>query len=293
MKSIQTRFIVLMVLIVSSMLGIFGVVSYVDSKAQKSAQLQSHLAAMEQRMSQSLPQVIWRLDREHVRRIVDSELGAPAILSVAVLDGAGNMIYGASSKALTTAQGKDSRTTLFVTDRDPLVQEFPLSMVVNGRVEPLGQVRIRATTQVMDAALYRETLRLVALILLMNLVIIGALYLVMRAVIMRPLYSVRDALGHIASLDADLSRRLPPSRWKEVDEVTHNFNLFANRLEVTMGASLNEVQQAITRIAQGGVERVCGPLWHGARQFGDGALGHDAAQPAAHDCRTEGRQASS
>jgi two-component system sensor histidine kinase/response regulator len=249
MKSVQTRFIILMLIIVSAMLGVFGVVSYSDSKSQKDLQLAQHLDDVTQRLSRSLPPAIWRIDREQIRQILNAEVETPDILSVAVHDEKGRLLHIATNPSEKALAAGGSAVQPESNPR--LVRDFPLVLSQDNVTESLGTVRIQGSSKANDAALQRETERLFMLILLMNLVIVGALCAAMRLVIMRPLYAVQDALHAIASQDADLSLRLHPSQWVEFEGVTNNFNAFAHRLDQMLGASVDDVHQAISRIAQG------------------------------------------
>lgn len=247
MKSLQTRFVVLMIAIVSIMLGIFGVISYVDSKAEKRAQLDGHLRAIEQRLSQSLPAVIWRFDHEQLRQIVDAELGSVAIMGIAVYDENQRLLYSAP---LTRAFPIQQSTSLDLQAQE-FISSFGVSMADVRGPQVLGNVQVIASSHAIDAMLHKELVRLVVLILLLNLAIVAAMTTVMRVLIMRPLMGLRDGLRSMASEGADLTLRLPNSPWKEFAEVTQGFNTFAGQLEAVLGASVDEVHQTISRIAQG------------------------------------------
>lgn len=254
MKSIQARFVVLMIVIVSTMLGVFGVVSYADSKAQKQEQLTGHLYAIKQRLTQSLPAVMWRFDKEQIRKILDAELGMKSVLGIAVYDEKGRLLYSAPQAANSNAPtllGGDDRAAPVTLAQGAFLQEFALHFEADQGSELLGHVRIYATSLPIDKALQTEAIRLFVLILLMNLVIVAALCAVMRLVIMRPLNALRNALSDIAGDGADLSLRLPPSQWREFEDVIDNFNTFVQRLEQALGASIDEVHQTINRVAQG------------------------------------------
>lgn len=250
MKSIQARFVVLMIVIVSSMLGIFGVVSYADSKADKHQQLNNHLIGIKQRLTQSLPAVIWRFDREQIQQILDAEMGAAAIVGIAVYDEKERLLYSAPANSHLPLRWNAKDTPLVLPD-DAFIYAFPLTAHIDNVTEALGHVRIHASSHAIDQSLQAEAIRIFVLILLMNLAIVAALCAVMRMVIMRPLNALRHALGEIASEGADLSLRLPSSPWREFEDVTNNFNAFAARLESALGASIDEVHQTISRIAQG------------------------------------------
>lgn len=93
MNSIQNRFIVLLVMVVSLVLGSFGAYNYRDSRAQKLQQLNLELDAAVARLSRNLPDALWRFENNLVRTIVDSELGTGDVLGIEVFDEQGQSAY--------------------------------------------------------------------------------------------------------------------------------------------------------------------------------------------------------
>ena len=249
-KSIQVRFVLLMVLIVSSMLGVFGFISFAESKAEKTAQLQQTLRAAQHRLSQSLPPIIWRFDHSQIQQIVDAELGSSGIVGIGIYDEKDRLLYSAPEHAPFPSTWTPS-TPPELLPPPIFTQAFALSMIDDHFLEQVGTVRVYATSQEIEHALKKEAIRLGLLILLMNLVIVAALIGVMQWVIIRPLNALRNALHEITAEGADLTLRLPASNWQEFADVTHHFNLFVKRLEAALGASIDDVHQSITHIAQG------------------------------------------
>jgi two-component system, sensor histidine kinase and response regulator len=246
MNSIQTRFTVLLVLVVSLVLCAFGAYNYRDSQAHKLQQLDADLDAALGRMTRNLPDALWRFDNSLMHTIVGSELGGSDVLGIEVFDDKGHSMYLASS----VRAGKSWTPSDTPVD---IERSARLGFEENNVQHTLGVVRIYATTQTIRGNLQRELVRLVAVMLALNLLVTLALWVGLRVVVLRPLFAVRDALEHIAAADADLSLRLPHSSGAEFDAVAHSFNTFVARLERIMGGSIDEVHQAIGRIAGGDV----------------------------------------
>ncbi|MGN1056160.1 MAG: histidine kinase dimerization/phospho-acceptor domain-containing protein, partial [Comamonas sp.] len=254
MKSIQTRFVVLMIVIGSSLLATFGLLNYLDSRSEKNKQLDAHLQAIQLRLQQSLPPALWRFDREQIQQILDAEIGAEAILGLAVYDDKDRLLHIAATD-MDREVFPDLRSMPAHLDDTTVVREFALHMNADGGHELLGTVRVHASSSAIQQALQREALRMLALIFLMNLVIVVSLCAIMQMVIMRPLNALRNALRDIATEGADLSMRLPPSEWQEFADVIEHFNAFAARLEAALGAPIDQVHQTINRIAQGNLSQ--------------------------------------
>ena len=237
MKSIQTRFIVLLILIVSGVLGCFGAFNYVSSRAQQEAQLERQLGNVGRRLAQSLQPALWHFDQEQIRKIADAELGANDVVGIEVIDEAGESVYQAKGPAANARPDIERRSKLEIEDE--------------GKLQPLGVVVVQATRAHIEESLRRELIQLVMLMLVLNAIITLALVLALRAVVLKPLFGVRDALERIAAADANLALRLPRSHTIEFDAVARSFNTFVERLEHTMGGSIDDVYLAISHVSRG------------------------------------------
>jgi two-component system sensor histidine kinase/response regulator len=76
LRSLRNRFVVLIVLITSVVLGLFGLTSYLDNGKRLEEQLDRQIDALAARLTVSLPPVVWRFDHLQVEKTVVSELGA-------------------------------------------------------------------------------------------------------------------------------------------------------------------------------------------------------------------------
>lgn len=244
MRSLPSRFVWLVVLITSLVMGAFGAFDYVDSQARLQRQLDQQIEGIAARLTVSLPPVVWRLDDGQVERTVRSELASAEVLAIQVLDDNASALFGAY------ADGNAIPTGAAPIAAD-IRRSYPLRLQTGNTVEELGAVVIHASRAPMRAALRDDVERLLLLWLALNLFLIAALYIALRRVVLRPLCGVRDALRDIASTHADLSRRLPPGGTDEFDAVARNFNAFVERLDKTLGGSPDEVHAAIGRLARG------------------------------------------
>ncbi|KQP13290.1 response regulator [Pseudorhodoferax sp. Leaf267] len=244
LRSLRNQFVLLIVLTTSLVLGLFGLASYLDSGQRLQQQLDRQIEGIAARLAVSLPPVLWRFDNLQVEKTVVSELGAPEVLAIDVLDDAQALVLRAHRDGRVQTQAGAPL------DAD-IGRRFALQFDDAGNLQNLGSLVIHASRAPIRDSLRRELVRLVLLTLALNLTLIAALYVGLRVIVLRPLFGVRDALQAIAAADADLSRRLPASRTVEFDAVAHSFNAFVQRLERVMGGSLDDVQQAIGRVAEG------------------------------------------
>ena len=263
MYSIQNRFVVLLVMVVSLVLSAFAAYNYRDSQAQKLQQLDADLSAALGRLTRNLPDALWRFDSSLLHTLVDSELRASDWLGIEVVNEQGESVY------LATAPrgGAPWNPARWPAD---LERSTRLNFEDNGAVHSLGLVRVYASTQAIRDNVRRELVRLVAVMLALNVLVTVALLVGLRLVVLRPLFAVRDALEHIATADADLSLRLPHSRSLEFAAVARSFNTFVDRLERVMGGAIDEVHQAIGRISSGDLET---PIQLGERTDSQSVMG--------------------
>ncbi len=244
MRSLRNRFVLLVVLVTSLALGLFGALNYRDSSSRLERQLDRQIDGIAARLAVSLPPVVWRLDNPQVEKTVASELGAAEIVAIDVVD---------DSQTIVLRAHHDGRMQIGSVEdvQADMDRSYPLTFDNAGVRENLGRVVIHASHAPIRESLQRELKRLVALMLGLNLTLIAAMYVTLRVIVLRPLFEVRDALRDIAAANADLSLRLPKSKTVEFDAVAHSFNGFVSRLETVMGGTLDEVQGAISRVAAG------------------------------------------
>ncbi len=267
MNSIQNRFVVLLVMVVSLVLSAFAAYNYQDSQSQKLQQLDADLNAALGRLTRNLPDALWRFDGSLIRKLVDSELGGTDWLGIEVFNEQGESVYLAAAPR----DGQPWRSARLPADVE---RSAPLFFEENQAKQPLGVVRVYASTQTIRDNVQRELVRLVGVMLALNVLVTLAVLVALRLVVLRPLFAVRDALEHIATADADLSLRLPGSHSVEFAAVAQSFNTFVARLEQVMGGSIDEVHQAIGRISSGDLET---PIQLGERTDSHSVMGRLAA----------------
>ena len=236
--SIRFRFIFLIVLIISISLGSFGAWNYFENKALQEQALQNNIRGTVERLSISLPSAVWEYNAGQIKKIVNAEMNAPYINRIEV-------VYGNQQKFDVQNQRGFA---------DDMVQTAELKLPGNEQIENFGQVTIHGTRHEIAANLRQSLQLLVVQIIGLNIATVAALYWVLTASVLRPLGRVRDALGHIAAGDAHLAVRLPASSSHEFNEVSGQFNTFVDKLERTMGGSIDTVHRSIQRISAGDLD---------------------------------------
>jgi signal transduction histidine kinase/BarA-like signal transduction histidine kinase len=242
--SIQFRFTVIVVLVSAAFFSAMGYWNYHRDQTEKLAAVQAQTAAMSGRLSVSLTDAVWQFNQEIIQQIVDGEMGASNVVGLRVADQHGP-VYGVAKHngqriPFTNPPASDIHIPIELTRR-----------IAGGGQRVIGAVDIYISLAEMNRALGRDLLLLLAEFSGVCLALILAMFFTMRRIVLRPLNGLALALEHIASADADLSLRLPPSGFREFARVTRGFNQFIAKLQASMGGSIDTVQQAIARVARG------------------------------------------
>lgn len=236
MNSIHYRIIALIVTGVSAVLVMFGTYNYTTSRAERFAQLDHALDGVIRRLSRTVPEALWSIDRPLTQTLVDAERGMTGLLNIEVLD----------EKGLKFAEVDDA-----VREQAEITRDVPLTIEREGRRYPVGSLRVLVSTQPIRARLREELLRVSLLLLSLNVILVVALVYGIRRFVLPPIDALRLALQQVAKVDADLSMRLPESTGTEFVAINREFNQFIERLQRVVGGNVDQVQRSIARIARG------------------------------------------
>ncbi len=236
MNTIHHRLIALIVVVVSAVLALFSVLDMQRTRARQLDDLAHRIAALERRLSRTLPEALWSIDRELLRTLVDAEINIGGLVGLTVRDENSELI---AAPGPARADAPDELRTL------------PLTIVRDGRDFRVGELQVSVSAASIRTELRRDLLRQLLLMLLLDLFLVGVLSLSIRRFILRPLDAVRAALVRVGREDADLSMRLPEDASTEFAAINREFNAFIARLERVVGGNVDQVRQAIGRIASG------------------------------------------
>ncbi|MGY0194413.1 response regulator [Leptothrix sp. BB-4] len=236
MNTIHHRLIALIVVVVSSVLALFAAVDLKQTGERRLADLDQKIGALEQRLVRTLPEALWAIDRPLMRTLVDAEINIAGLVGIEVAD-ENTRVIEAPGPARADAPGQ--------------IRKLPLAIVRDGSRYAVGELRVTVSDAAIRAELRRELVRQLLLMLLLDLFLIVTLSLGIRRFILRPLDAVRDALVQVGSEQADLSTRLPEDGSVEFAAINREFNAFIAQLERAVGGNVDEVRQAIGRIASG------------------------------------------
>ena len=243
-RSIQFRFTFIVVMVAAAFFGAIGYWNYTLNKSEKLAAVQAQISAMSGRLSVSLKDSVWQYNLGIIRQIVDGEMLASNVVGISVSDRHG-VLYALAKQ--------DGKTVPFTS---PPANDIQIPIELTREAETfdkrvIGSAMIYISLVDVHKATERDLLLLVVEFSGLSIALVLAMALTMRRVVLRPLDKLDQALEHIASVDADLSLRLPDADFKEFASVTRSFNQFIAKLQTTMGGSIDTVQLAIAKVARG------------------------------------------
>ena len=218
-QSIRFRLNVLFALLVSVLLGLFGLRYYMESRTELQARYGASVQAIRARLEVTLAGPMWKLDKENLDFILEAEI-KPPVVGITVRDDVAAPVY-ASAWSASADQLKQFQDTL----------EFPLRIERNGVVRDLGIVALTTTHAQIEEDLHRLVRERLIEIVVMVVLLLIALSLVLRQLVLRPIDELKRALTDAAGVtDANTRLVLPVHRKDEFGDVVHSFELIARRL---------------------------------------------------------------
>ncbi|MBI3146354.1 MAG: HAMP domain-containing histidine kinase, partial [Pseudogulbenkiania sp.] len=214
--SIGFRLNILFVLLVTAVLSLSGVLTYLSTRRQLEQQYAEARNALQERIRTNLPLPIWNLDTTLLRQNLTAEL-KPPVLSIAVYEESGKLL------AATGAPVADSA----VAER----LDVPISLNQFDRRFALGHAKVLMSREGIEAQLRTQVWNRIAEILLLDAVLVVALSLGLRVLVLKPLGTLKNALALAAEHQGgDESLTLLTERQDEFGEVVRSFNRIAQRL---------------------------------------------------------------
>jgi len=247
LHSLQARVSALLVWVLTLVMVVMQMQAYQRLEGSFRKDLAVHLEQVKARMTIGLSAAIWEFNQRQIMQTIEGELNDGAVTGLQVQNQFGALLYGVSLVDGKWVEGGEQATP------DEVVT-FDLRHNDNGQQIDQGRV-----TLFISHALIRERMRVelkncVLQLLLADLALVVVTYLLMYKAVLLPLQKVRRALVELDSGDADLSLQLPHSGIAEFDDLTHSFNRFIAKLQGVMGGSIDSVQLAIAKVAQGDLE---------------------------------------
>ncbi|WP_024302037.1 sensor histidine kinase [Pseudogulbenkiania sp. MAI-1] len=215
-SSIGFRLNLLFVFLVTAVLSVSGVLTYLSTRQQLEQQYAEARQAVQQRIRTNLPLPIWNLDLALLQQNLMAEL-IPPVTRIAVYEDSGKLL---------AAQGELPEES---SASEPI--DIPLSLQQFNQRHALGHARVWLSRERIEAQLRTQIWNRVAEILALDAVLVVVLSLGLRLLVLRPLGTLKNALGLAAEHQGgEESLTLLTERQDEFGEVVRSFNRIAQRL---------------------------------------------------------------
>ncbi|MCL9781693.1 methyl-accepting chemotaxis protein [Vibrio sp. S4M6] len=231
MKSLKVIFLVQVIAAVAVVLLISAFIKYQSFKDNLQTELNQTVSNSTQRLSMSLPRLMWDFDLDTARSTISAELNTPDISAVQVLDNQGSQVL-----FLGQQNGEDGEEAkiIDITDTSSLDENKSVTdkliFVEYEEKNDVGSVVVYYNTNVLDAklasSLRLNIIELVVLVVIISVVIIT----VLTFTVLKPLQQLTERIEALSSGEGDLSNKIQQAKYKEFDAITKSINKFTESL---------------------------------------------------------------
>jgi signal transduction histidine kinase/DNA-binding response OmpR family regulator len=245
-KSIQFRFLFALVLVTTSVLGGFGYLSYHSNETERLQSAKSQIEKFALRISTALSVPLWEMNTDTVKTIIDGEATDSFLVGIAVSSGE-RLVYARTSDGTPINRLSD----MPVADQ---IKTVSVQHSQGAHTDHIGTVKLYLSFESVRQHLRHDLFMLLVQFTALNLLIVLALSFAVKRLVLRPVRALGQALNTIASEETNLSRRLTTGGTEEFSELIDSFNAFSEKLQLSLGGSIDNVQRAIAKVARGDLE---------------------------------------
>ena len=228
-RSIGFRLNLLLVLVVTTVLAISGVYSYLSLQTELELRFHAQQAAVAGRLQPSLAAALWNFDTTQTAALLDAELKASEVLAIEVYQRAQDKSF------LFCAQRKPGGAAERLSLADGLTMRVPIFWRAEGagssrgsQSGEIGYALVRFSRAAIDELLWRQLSGKIAEILTLNVLLWLLLSLTVDRVVLHPLRQLVQAFTDLAN-EAEVTT-LKAERQDEFGAVVRAFNHIETKL---------------------------------------------------------------
>jgi len=226
-NSIALRLVIIAIFAISSLLVVKGVVDYFSQKAEIMENTEKIIDRASTRLQLNLPSPLWNYNNDIIENIVKSELDAPDVFSIKVTNADKEIAYqGASSEG----SNGDTITVKLVFIEDDTEND-------------VGQVSLVANQELIEEKLAALLGKIIFDVIFVDVLLIVLLSILLKLIVTQPLNTVITALTDIAQGDGDLTQRLSEKRQDEIGQLSHQFNIFVEKIQTVVSSISDSTQR--------------------------------------------------
>ncbi|MBF0452979.1 MAG: hypothetical protein HQK75_19920 [Candidatus Magnetomorum sp.] len=225
---IQTKTIVLVILITSVVLISFGLFEYIQVQTEMTSDLEESAKIIANRLSKTLVDPLWDMEMDKIDNIMKAEMAEKRIYAIIVRENNSDVVSNGrvrNDKWEITETKKIVEGTKYIRSVKELVKE----------ADVLGTVEVVNTPKFMQQALFKAMMLVIFKMVFQNLLLSIFLFLIIRKIIIQPLLVVIKGLDESS---------------KKVDRATNMVSNSSAQLSESTASQASYVQETSSALEQ-------------------------------------------
>lgn len=238
-SSIQTKVILTPVIVITAVLAVFAAYNYLAEKNDRYKTLNLTAQISAERLAASLKVPLWDLDNEAIDKSLESEMRDPNMIAIVLLDRDGKAVYAAKERSSTWAIVDASNALISAgstqaIDNSDIVKKLNIAYKEG---ENIGTVELYVTASFVDQQLKLSLYRIIAAVLLLDIVIFFVLLILLRSLIFQPIRNLSDAVEKMSHGETDVE--IDTDRNDEIGSLAQSFQ----RMQVSLRYTMQRLKQ--------------------------------------------------
>ena len=222
---IQSKTIILVIMITSIVLIAFGAFDYMQIQNAMTSDLEESATIIANRLSKTLVDPLWDMEMDKINNVIRAEMAEKRVYAVLVEE-SGN---------ISTGRIRDENWEIIETDKNVEGRFIKCSRKLQKDGDVLGNVVVVNTPKFMEKALLKALLIVIFKMIFQNLLLIIALFIIVRQIIIKPLLDVIHGLNDSST---------------HVDRATETVNRSSGQLSESTASQASYVQQTSSALEQ-------------------------------------------
>jgi len=225
---IQTKTIVLVIIITSALLIVFGLIDYAQIQTEMTSDLEESAKIIANRLSKTLVDPLWDMEMDKIDNIMKAEMAEKRIYAIIVKENNSDEVSQGrvrNEKWEIIETNQDIKGIQFIRNVKKLVKENDV----------LGTVEVINTPKFMYQSLFRASLMVLCKMIIQTLLLIIALYLIIRKIIIQPLLVVIKGLNESS---------------EQVDRATDTVSRSSSQLSESTSSQASYVQETSSALEE-------------------------------------------
>ncbi|MBF0117781.1 MAG: HAMP domain-containing protein [Desulfobacterales bacterium] len=223
-NSIRTKIAVVLIIVITLTMTLFGIYNYFTNKYQGESELSSGADNVSNRLAKNLITPIWNVDDSSMNEVLNSEMVYRPVYGIIVKDNEG--------KKIIKGKARDQKWEVVDISDNILGKFITKTKIISKEGDKLGSVTIYFTDKFMKQKLMNETIETFITIILLNGLLTIALILSLNKILFKPINGLVEGLRDIAKGEGDLTRRLEIETNDELGEMGKLFDIFMEKLQI-------------------------------------------------------------